>query len=79
MISVSGTTYEANSNKIFNGYFNNELYTAYRLTVTEGSSGSTVELYEVQPMTCNTQMPTTIQFSPSYSVYALYDLSLIHI
>ena len=74
VISVSGTTYEANSNKIFNGYFNNELYTTYRLTVTEGSSGSTVELYEVQPMTCNTQMPTTIQFSPSsYSVYALYD------
>ena len=74
VISVSGTTYEANSNKVFNGYFNNELYTAYRLTVTEGSSGSTVELYEVQPMTCNTQMPTTIQFSPSsYSVYALYD------
>ncbi|KAK8831392.1 hypothetical protein WA577_001585 [Blastocystis sp. JDR] len=74
LADVSGTTYEANSNKIFNGYFNNELYTAYRLTVTEGSSGSTVELYEVHPMTCNTQMPTTIQFSPSsYSVYALYD------
>ena len=74
VISVSGTTYEANSDKIFNGYFNNELYTTYRLTVTEGSSGSTVELYEVHPMTCNTQMPTTIQFSPSSSsYYALYD------
>ena len=74
VISVSKATYPANSNKIFNGYFSTVPYSSYRLTVTEGSAGSALELYEFHPMTCNVQTPTAIQFSPtSYSFYAVYD------
>ena len=59
------------------GFFNSALYTSYRLRVT-GVAGSSLYLYEVQPMVCSVGVPTSIIYTPaSYSALVKYDSVLI--
>ena len=74
ILSRANLQYEVNTYRRFPSYFHADAYQTFRLHLTSVAGAPYFLLVEMQPMTCNTQMPTTIQFSPSsYSVYALYD------
>ncbi|KAK8831754.1 hypothetical protein WA577_001813, partial [Blastocystis sp. JDR] len=74
ILSRANLQYEVNTYRRFPSYFHADAYQTSRLHLTSVAGAPYFLLVEMQPMTCNTQMPTTIQFSPSsYSVYALYD------
>ena len=74
ILSRANLQYEVNTYRRFPSYFHAAAYQTFRLHLTSVAGAPYFLLVEMQPMTCNTQMPTTIQFSPSsYSVYALYD------
>ena len=71
ILSRANLQYEVNTYRRFPSYFHAGAYQTFRLHLTSIAGAPYFLLVEMQPMTCNTQMPTTIQFSPSsYSVYA---------
>ena len=71
ILSRANLQYEVNTYRRFPSYFHADAYQTFRLHLTSVAGAPYFLLVEMQPMTCNTQMPTTIQFSPSsYSVYA---------
>lgn len=73
IISVSGASYESNTFKIFEGYFYSSVYSYYRAQIT-GGSYSNIYVYELQPLTCTTAVPTSITFTPNtYTVWAKYE------
>ena len=71
ILSRANLQYEVNTYRRFPSYFHADAYQTFRLHLTSVAGAPYFLLVEMHPMTCNTQMPTTIQFSPSsYSVYA---------
>ena len=73
VISVSGATYESSTYQSFGGYFYAGLYPYYRVVIE--SSGATYGyVYEMQPLTCTTAIPTSITFTPNtYTFWAKYE------
>ena len=73
IISVSGASYESSTYQFFQGYFYSGLYNYYRASIV-ASSYSYVYVYEMQPLTCTTSVPTSITFTPNtYTVWAKYE------
>ena len=57
---------------IANGYFNAGLYSNYRVVINDLVNNR--YLYELQPLTCNTGIPTSITFSQSlFTYYTKFD------
>ena len=78
VFTVTGATYAYKEIKVFKGVFGADAFKSYRLTISEGTTGDAVDLFEVHPVTCSVQALTTIPFDPSlYSFYANYDEILI--
>ena len=78
VLTVTGATYAYKEIKVFKGVFGADAFKSYRLTISEGTTGDAVDLFEVHPVTCSVQALTTIPFDPSsYSFYANYDEILI--
>ena len=78
VFTVTGATYAYKEIKVFKGVFGADAFKSYRLTISEGTTGDAVHLFEVHPVTCSVQALTTIPFDPSsYSFYANYDEILI--
>ena len=73
VISVVNAVHTASEYSVFYGYFSASLFSNYRAYIT-ASSSSSIYTYELQPLVCNVQLPTTIEYAQSsYSVYAIYE------
>ena len=57
---------------IVKAYSNLDLYTYYRAIVVDSQGGSYLDLYELQPMTCNHFYPTSIEYEQENYVFYLY-------
>ena len=73
VISVTDAVYESNTYKLFTGYFYAGTYSNYRLTNLDSTTGN-LYMYELQPLTCATAIPSTITFTPNtYTFWAKYE------
>ena len=73
IMEYSGITYTSMQYKLFTGYFNNGLYSAYRFQINDGYMSS-VYNYEIQPLICSIELPTSIEYEQDiYNYYARYD------
>ena len=65
--------YQEDTHFVKNGYFYANLYSYYRLRIVSGYSTS-LRIYEIQPVVCNINTPTSIEFAQtSYSFYAKFE------
>ena len=73
VLSVQHAQFTTNQNYYAKSTFSGALYRNYKLTVT-ATGGSSLELYELQPLVCPVQLPSTIVFEPaSYTYYTRFD------
>ena len=74
VVSVTRTSYVSYKYKTFFGIVNAKPFPLYNLTITSSVWHSWLYAYEMQPVTCNEQLPTTVVFNPSsYSVHLNYE------
>ena len=74
IITATSASYTSSTYTTFSSVFRGDLYKSYRLTLTSAVSYTYVDLYEVQFMVCNLDMPASIEFSPaSYSFYRAFE------
>ena len=74
VVSVTRTSYVYYKYKTFYGRVNAKPFQSYNLTITSSVWHSWLYAYEMQPVTCNEQLPTTVIFNPSsYSVHLNYE------
>ena len=74
VVSVTRTSYVYYKYKTFYGRVNAKPFQSYNLTITRTVWDTWLHAYEVQPVTCNEQLPTTVVFNPSsYSVHLNYE------
>lgn len=77
VITVVNAVHTASEYSVYYGYFSSGLFSHYRATIS-GSSSSSIYTYELQPLVCNIQMPTNIEYpQSSYTAYATYESVLI--
>ena len=73
VVTGLNTVYQASTYKILNGYYHTGLYSSYRLHIN-GPAGSTINIYEMQPLICSVTTPTSITFEiQSYTYYTKYE------
>ena len=73
VLSVQHAQFATNQNYYAKSTFSGALYRNYKLTVT-ATGGSSLELYELQPLVCPVQLPSTIVFEPaSYTYFTRFD------
>ena len=73
VITVTNAVHTASEYSVYYGYFSTGLFSHYRATIS-GSSSSSIYTYEMQPLVCNVQMPTNIEYAElSYTAYAIYE------
>ena len=78
VLTVSNAIYQSNEYHIMSSLFYGNLYNKYRLQITGSSAMTGLNAYEVQPVICSLQIPSTITFEDSpYSFYAVYHHVLI--
>ena len=73
ILSVAETTYASNKYKSYFAFFAQKAFTSYRLTISATAGSTSLNLYEAQPLVCNTPLPTSMVFEPaSYTYYTYY-------
>ena len=73
IIDVVGVTYESSKYKIINSHFAQNAFPSYRLTISAIAGSTYLNVYEAQPVVCNTPPSANMVFEPaSYTHYAYY-------
>ena len=74
VVSVTRASYVSYKYKTFFGIVNAKPFPLYNLTITRTVWDTWLYAYEMQPVTCNEQLPTTVVFNPSsYTVHLNYE------
>ena len=73
ILDVVGVTYESRKYRIANSLFAQNAFPSYRLTISAIAGSTYLNVYEAQPVVCNTPPSASMVFKPaSYTRYAYY-------